>query len=83
MTVKNILHWVLAATLICGASVFTACTKGNGDGPGDARKKALLIILDGWGIGDKGQDDVAPSILHIMGLEQPEEMTGRSLLSKK
>jgi 2,3-bisphosphoglycerate-independent phosphoglycerate mutase len=27
--------------------------------------------------------DVAPSILHIMGLEQPVEMTGRSLLSKK
>ena len=27
--------------------------------------------------------DVAPSILHIMGLEQPVDMTGRSLLSKK
>ena len=26
--------------------------------------------------------DVAPSILHIMGLEQPVDMTGRSLLSK-
>lgn len=27
--------------------------------------------------------DVAPTILDIMGLEQPEEMTGRSLVSKK
>jgi 2,3-bisphosphoglycerate-independent phosphoglycerate mutase len=26
--------------------------------------------------------DVAPSILHIMGLEQPEEMTGKSLIIK-
>ncbi len=25
--------WVLAATLICGASVFTSCTNGNGDNP--------------------------------------------------
>jgi 2,3-bisphosphoglycerate-independent phosphoglycerate mutase len=25
--------------------------------------------------------DVAPSILHIMGLEQPEEMTGKCLIS--
>jgi 2,3-bisphosphoglycerate-independent phosphoglycerate mutase len=24
--------------------------------------------------------DVAPSILHIMGLEQPEEMTGKCLI---
>jgi 2,3-bisphosphoglycerate-independent phosphoglycerate mutase len=38
--------------------VFSACTKGNGDAPDDAGKKALLIILDGWGIGDKGEDDV-------------------------
>ena len=49
------------AAIVCGATVFTACssnednagTKGDGHG-----KKALLIILDGWGIGDKGQGDV-------------------------
>ena len=27
--------------------------------------------------------DVAPSILHIMGLEQPKEMTGKCLISDK
>jgi 2,3-bisphosphoglycerate-independent phosphoglycerate mutase len=27
--------------------------------------------------------DVAPTILDIMGLTQPEEMTGRSLVAKK
>ena len=47
---------MLAATFVCGAMVFPACTKGGV--PDDAGKKALLIILDGWGIGDKGKDDV-------------------------
>ena len=52
---------MLAATLICGVTMFTACTT-NIDNPGtkadDHGKKALLIILDGWGIGDKSQGDV-------------------------
>ena len=26
--------------------------------------------------------DVAPSILHIMGLQQPEEMTGKCLIQE-
>ena len=30
---RKIMNWVLAATLICGASVFTSCTNGNGDNP--------------------------------------------------
>jgi len=51
---KKMKFW-LAAALACSVGVFSACTKG--DGP-DTGKKALLIILDGWGIGDKGQGDV-------------------------
>ena len=46
----------LAVLLICCASVFTSCNKDpnpNGNG-----KKALLVILDGWGIGDQSQSDV-------------------------
>jgi 2,3-bisphosphoglycerate-independent phosphoglycerate mutase len=27
--------------------------------------------------------DVAPSLLHIMGLEQPADMTGENLISDK
>ena len=49
-------YWILVTALICSVGVFPACTKG--DGADDAGKKALLIILDGWGIGDKGKDDV-------------------------
>ncbi|MBR0272522.1 MAG: 2,3-bisphosphoglycerate-independent phosphoglycerate mutase [Bacteroidaceae bacterium] len=56
------IQWVLAAILvICGASVLTACKDGDEGGAtkddGHA-KKALLIILDGWGIGDKSEGDV-------------------------
>ena len=52
---KRTIQWVLAA-LACSVGVFPSCTKD--DGPDDRAKKALLIILDGWGIGDKGQGDV-------------------------
>ena len=41
--------------------MFTACSSDEDDltpqGDGHA-KKALLIILDGWGIGDKSKGDV-------------------------
>ena len=59
---KKMKLWMLAALLtIGGASVFTACKDGDeGGGTKENRKakRALLIILDGWGIGDKGQGDV-------------------------
>ena len=52
---------MIAAIIICGASVLTACTSDDNNGgtrdDGHA-KKALLIVLDGWGIGDKGLGDV-------------------------
>jgi 2,3-bisphosphoglycerate-independent phosphoglycerate mutase len=47
---------LIYTALVWSLGVFPACTKG--DGPDDAGKKALLIILDGWGIGDKGEGDV-------------------------
>jgi len=53
--------WLIAAILvISGATVLTACTSNedNAGAKDDGKvKKALLIILDGWGIGDKGEDD--------------------------
>ena len=30
---KNLMQWVLAATLICGTSVFTSCSSDNDDNP--------------------------------------------------
>ena len=59
--VKKLKLWMRAAILtLCGVTVLTACTSNEDNGgtmdDGKARK-ALLIILDGWGIGDKGQGD--------------------------
>ena len=52
---------ISAILTISGATVLTACTS-NEDNAGtkvDGHvKKALLIVLDGWGIGDKGLGDV-------------------------
>ena len=52
------LFMVLAATLICGASLLTSCSKeepaANSTEPD---RKVLLVILDGWGIGDQGVAD--------------------------
>ena len=57
---KNIIG-ILAAILVCVASLFTSCKKENSSSnpiPGSTSKKALLVILDGWGIGDQGEGDV-------------------------
>lgn len=36
---KKIMNWVMAATLVCGASVFTACSDGNDDNPNKEQAK--------------------------------------------
>ena len=65
----RVYNWVMAATrplvltmVFCVASMFIACTSAIDDNPaanddGQAQK-ALLVILDGWGIGDKSEGDV-------------------------
>ena len=53
----------LVLTLVFSSiSVFSACTSATADNPvtkdDDHVRKALLIVLDGWGIGDKSKGDV-------------------------
>lgn len=54
--------WIKTNILtLCTAGVLTACTSINDNPITDKdihAKKALLIILDGWGIGDKSKSDV-------------------------
>lgn len=142
--------FIILATV---AMIFVSCKKEistNNPNPDSTPKKALLVILDGWGIGDQGEDDViaqtstpyfdylkdtyphselqasgeyvglpegqmgnsetghstnpvpfiyvtenlnarvhngvladvAPTILHIMRLQQPQEMTGQCLINE-
>ena len=55
---RIVFRWLFCAALVCSMGVIPACTKSNGITPGEPNKKALLIILDGWGIGDQGKGDV-------------------------
>lgn len=51
----------LSIILATVAMVFVSCKKEistNNPNPDSTPKKALLVILDGWGIGDQGEDDV-------------------------
>jgi len=54
---NRMLRWMLCVLLVCSACVFSACTDDE-DLSGDQARKALLIILDGWGVGDKSRGDV-------------------------
>ena len=47
--------------LVAVTMVFVSCkkeTSTNNPNPGSSPKKALLVILDGWGIGDQSESDV-------------------------
>ena len=52
---KTVFRLLLYTVLVC-CGVFSACTIE--DEPGVDGKKALLIILDGWGLGDKSKGDL-------------------------
>ena len=66
---RKMRQWVLRSTwklaiivALCGASMNAGCTSGAADTSTTQQdghaKKALLIILDGWGIGDNSKADV-------------------------
>ena len=41
---KRVMQWVLAATLVCGASVFTACKEDN---PVQVQQRERVITFEG------------------------------------
>ena len=60
---KKIIPLVRSAIItLSGAIMFAACTSAIADNPTTNNigqpKKTLLVILDGWGIGDKSKSDV-------------------------
>ena len=83
---------------IGGASLFTACKDGDDHGNADHAVNAdgtpntahstnpVPFIYVTANKSAKVQSgilaDVAPSVLHIMGLQQPKEMTGQCLISE-
>ncbi len=47
---KKFLHWMLAATMICGAATFTSCT--NEDNPADPAANLSEMIIGKWVVVD-------------------------------
>ena len=45
---KKLLQWAMAAALICGASVFTACTSDNDDNPATPDLNLSEKIIGKW-----------------------------------
>ena len=44
----------------------------------------ILVNAEGYGLREGGcLADIAPTLIELMGMEQPKEMTGKSLLIKK
>ena len=42
---KKIMNWMLAAILICGVSVFTACTSNKDNAGTDEKSGADLVVI--------------------------------------
>ena len=88
--VKKLKLWMMAAILtLCGASVLTACSSNEDNGgttdDGKARNPVPFIYVTANKSATVRSGilaDVAPSVLHIMGLQQPKEMTGQCLISE-
>ena len=57
MNMKKMIQWVLAATLICGSSVFTACTS-NDDTPANPSQQELEESLIGLWYEEFAYEDV-------------------------
>jgi 2,3-bisphosphoglycerate-independent phosphoglycerate mutase len=91
-TVDACLGDVVAAVQESGGALFITADHGNADemleddGSPDTAHSLnpvpVIVTVDGAGLADGGVlADVAPTILALLGIEQPAAMTGRSLLS--
>lgn len=90
---------IMKAAENAGASVFITADHGNADVMKDADGNPVtkhstnpvpaIVVLppysgDGYGVRDGGiLADIAPTLLEMMGLEKPSEMTGKSIITRK
>jgi 2,3-bisphosphoglycerate-independent phosphoglycerate mutase len=90
-TVDRCLAEVVEAVLESGGALFITADHGNADhmleddgSPNTAHSLnpvPVIVTVDGLRLRDGGVlADVAPTLLEMVGLEQPAEMTGRSLI---
>ena len=93
-TIDQCLNEVVEAAKAMGYDVIITADHGNADhalnddgSPNTAHSTNPVPFIyvtstPGATVRNGALADVAPSILHIMGLSQPQEMTGRNLISK-
>jgi 2,3-bisphosphoglycerate-independent phosphoglycerate mutase len=91
-TVDRVLGQVVAAVHASGGACIVTADHGNADNmlePDGSPNTAhslnpvpLIVTVQGLSLRGEGGvlADVAPTILEVLGIEQPEEMTGRSLI---
>jgi 2,3-bisphosphoglycerate-independent phosphoglycerate mutase len=94
-TVDSCLGEVVAAVHEAGGACVVTADHGNADhmlepdgGPNTAHSlNPVPLIVTVPGVSLKGQGgilaDVAPTVLELLGIEQPREMTGRSLIAER
>jgi len=94
-TVDTCLGRLVEAVVAAGGAALITADHGNAEtmrdeGTGEpftshTMNKVPLLLVNGpaevTGLGDGRLADVAPTLLHLMGLAQPLQMTGRSLLA--
>ena len=79
----NIKTWVLAAILICGTSVFTACSSDNIDIPATAQEYTGLFTLTERGtvvLNDDGTVIFTPSATGNSRFQMPGDDAWRSAM---
>ena len=92
-TVDRCLGSVVSTVLESGGACIVTADHGNADhmlepdgSPNTAHSMnpvPLIVTVDGLGLRDGGiLADVAPTALELLGIEQPAEMTGRSLIEE-
>jgi 2,3-bisphosphoglycerate-independent phosphoglycerate mutase len=90
-TVDGCLGGVIAAVHDTGGACIVTADHGNADNmlepdgsPNTAHSTnpvPFIVTVDGVSVGDGRLADVAPTALALLGIDQPEAMTGRSLIS--
>ena len=91
-TVDQALDAVISALQACGGVMLLTADHGNceqmwdedSDGPHTAHTTNLVPVYwinapDNGGLRDGGLSDLAPSLLELLGIPIPKEMTGKSL----
>jgi hypothetical protein len=66
---KKIMNWVLAAILVCGASVFTACTIDNADNPAQPDFNLAEKIIGNWITADGDGQPVVTNEKLVLDIE--------------